>query len=173
MRTAPSLVLLAFCLVLAGCGFHLRHSADLPAAMQDVHVSVAGSAELGVQLERALLQAGADVHEQSGPGVAELKVRAHFASRALTVSSYARVREYTVRLQTRFQAVDSAGEPLLAPQQLEMQREFTYDRSQALGTATRRQQVRASLVEDMVRAILRRLQAAAGEDVASTSRSVR
>ena len=129
--------------------------------MQQVHVSVSGDADLAQQLERELIQAGAEVVEQSGPGVAELKVQARFSTRALTVSSYAKVREFTVTYTSDFLATGPEGKPLLEPQHIDMQREFTYDRTQALGTATREEQIRASLVTDMARAILRHLQAAA------------
>lgn len=146
--------------LLAGCGFHLRQSAALPAGMQQVHVSVPGDASLADQLERELIQAGARIMETSGPGVAELKAQSRFSTRALTVNSYAKVREFSVSYRSKFAATSPDGKPLLAPQTIDMQREFTYDRSQALGTATREEQIRASLVTDMARAILRRLQAA-------------
>lgn len=159
--TSPwALVLLAVCLNLAGCGFHLRQSAALPEGMQQVHVAVSGDAELADQLERELIQAGAQVVAEPGPGVAELKVQARFSTRALTVSNYAKVREFSVSYTARFLATGPDGNALLAPQSVDMQREFTYDRTQALGTATREEQIRASLVSDMARAILRRLQAA-------------
>ena len=122
-------------------------------------MSVAGDADLADQLESELIQAGASIADKSGPGVAELRVEARFDTRALTVSSFARVREFSVTYRSRFVATGMDGGQLLGPQTIDMQREFTYDRSQALGTATREEQIRASLVQDMARAILRRLQA--------------
>lgn len=155
------LAIACLALSLVACGFHLRQSAALPPGMQQVHVSVAGDADLADQLERELIQAGATVVEHSGPGVAELKVQARFSTRALTVSSYAKVREFSVNYRSDFLAVGADGKPLVKRQHIDMQREFTYDRTQALGTATREEQIRASLVTDMARAILRHLQAAA------------
>ena len=157
MRNLPSttvrfLLLSGLTFLLAACGFHLRQSAALPAGMQQVHVSVAGDADLADQLESELIQAGAQIADKSGPGVAELNVEARFDTRALTVSSFARVREFSVSYRSRFFATGADGAQLLAPQTLDMQREFTYDRTQALGTATREEQIRASLVKDMARA---------------------
>lgn len=152
-------LLLATAVLLAGCGFHLRQSAELPAAMQQLHLSVSGSAALANHLERELLQAGVTLHDEPAAGVAQLQVVANFASRALTISSFSKVREFTVILSARVAATNAEGEVLLTPQPIRMQREFTYDRRQALGTATREQQIRESLVKDMARAILRRLQA--------------
>lgn len=154
--------LLAVLLSVAGCGFHLRRSAVLPAGMQQVHVAVSGDADLAAQLERELRQAGADIADRPGVGVAELTVPvARFTTRALSVSDYAQVREYSVDYHVQVQAADADGKPLLKPQAIDMQREFTYDQTQALGTATREEQIRASLVTDMARAVLRRLQAVA------------
>ncbi len=158
--TVRAIAIALLTLALTACGFHLRQSAVLPPGMQKVHVSVSGDADLADQLERELVQAGATVVGHSGPGVAGLKVQARFSTRALTVSSYARVREFSVNYSSDFLAVAADGKPLLKRQHIDMQREFTYDRTQALGTATREDQIRASLVTDMARAILRHLQAA-------------
>lgn len=152
-------------LLLAGCGFQLRQSAPLPDGMQRVHLSVSGSGSLADQLQRELAQAGAEVVGESGEGVAELKVRARFETRALTVSSYAKVSEFSVGFHSDFVAETADGKRLFAPQTIDMQREFTYDRTQALGTATREEQIRASLVTDMARAIVRRLQTDSTEPV--------
>lgn len=159
-RIAWRLLPIAALALLAGCGFQLRESAALPAGMQQIHISVSGSADLADQLERELIQSGAKIVDKAGPGVAELKVVARFDTRALTVSTYAKVSEFSVSYHSEFEAIGPDGKRLLAPQSVDMQREFTYDRTQALGTATREEQIRASLVTDMARAILRRLQAA-------------
>ncbi len=166
-RLVRGLLLVLLVVLLAGCGFHLRQSVDLPPGMQKVHLKVGGSAELADRLGRQLMVAGAELRDAPGPGVAELEVQAGFQSRALTVNSYASVREFSVVLAADFRVLDDHGEAIVPAQHLEMQREFTYDRSQALGTATREEQVRQSLVKDMARAILRRLQATGAEDEAA------
>ena len=148
-------------LLLAACGFHLRQSVALPPEMQRVVVHVDGDAVLQRQLAVALKAAGASVEEDGGAGIAELAVPvARFDTRALTVNGYATVSEYTVTYHVEFHVIGADGQPLLTTSALDMSREFTYDRSQALGTATREEQIRKSLVDDMVQAILRRVQAA-------------
>ena len=162
VHTLRRAIVLGAILMLAGCGFHLRQSVALPAPMQHLHVQVDGDSALQQELARNLGQSGITLADDAGPGIAELRVPvARFSTEALTVSGYARVREYTVHYHVEFDVLAADGSVLLVPQNVEMQREFTYDQSQALGTATREEQIRASLIKDMARAILRRLQAAA------------
>lgn len=151
----------AVALLLAGCGFHLRPAVQLMPALQRMTVDVAGGGSLQRELALALRASGVDVVPDGGAGIAHLRVPvARFDTRALTVNGYATVSEYTVTYHVEFDATDDAGKVIVPSKTLEMSREFTYDRSQALGTATRDEQVRESLIADMVQAILRRLQAA-------------
>lgn len=148
--------------MLAGCGFHLRQPVVLPPSLQQLHVEVAGHGSLQRQLTAALEASGVQVRSLPGPGIARLLVPvAQFRTEALTVGDFAKVREYTVRYHVEFSLVDGAGRPVLSGQHIDMSREFTYDSRQTLGTATQQEQIRASLVDDMVQAILRRVQASA------------
>lgn len=148
-------------LLLTGCGFHLRQSVGLPPSMQSLSVEVGGNTDLRRQLLRALQSSGADVVDVGSPGVAVMQVPVvRFSTDALTVSGYARVREYRLRLQVQFKVLDAAGNVLVEPQHIHMDRVYTYDQSQAIGSASREEQIRESLIDDMVQAILRRLEAA-------------
>ncbi|HET8897391.1 MAG TPA: LPS assembly lipoprotein LptE [Rhodanobacteraceae bacterium] len=148
-------------LVVGGCGFHLRHSVALPASMQTLAVEVNGGGELKRQLVLALKASGATVVDAATPGAAQLKVPvASYRTEALSVTGYAKVSEFSVNYHVEFEVAAADGTMLLASKTIDMSREFTYDRAQALGTATREEQIRKSLVDDMVQAILRRLQAA-------------
>lgn len=153
----------ALCLLaalLVGCGFHLRRAAALPANMQHMHVSVAGDGQLLRELSRALELSGVELAQSSGPGIAELQIPvAHFRTDALTIGGFAKVREYTVRYHVEFSVTNGDGKAVLADQHIDMSREFTYDSHATLGTATAQEQIRRSLVKDMVQSILRHLQA--------------
>lgn len=153
--------LLAAVLLLSACGFHLRQSVALPASMQRVHLSVDGGGALQRNLARALEDAGVTIEDESGPGVAELKVPvASFDTDTLTVSGGARVTEYTVRYQVRFEVDDGQGQVLVPRQRIDMSRDFSYDARNTVGTDAQVEQIRRSLEDDMVQAILFRLQAA-------------
>ena len=156
------LPLLAAVAALAACGFHLRQSAQLPAGMQRVHLSVDGDGDLPRRLARAIEVSGSTLEDQSGPGIAELNVPvADFDTDSLTMSGTARVSEYSVRYHVEFEVTDADGNVLVPRQNIDMSREFTYDARESIGTESQVEAIRKSLVGDMVQSILFRLQAAA------------
>lgn len=155
---------------LAACGFHLRRSASLPAGMQQVHVSVSGNSEFRRELSRSLAAAGSTLHDRRGEGVAELRVsRAKFSNDALTVSGQGRISEYAVRFHVEFEVQNGQGQVIVPHQEVEMSREFTYDRGQAVGRTAQIEVLRKSLVQDMVDSIMFRLQAAAEHPAGAVS----
>lgn len=159
-RMFKATLMLVSALALTACGFHLRQSAALPPAMQRVHLTVNGGADLQRDLARALEASGATVEDKPGPGIAELHVPlASFSTETLTVSGYARVTEYAVRYQVQFQLNDGAGQILLPAQNISMSREFSYDATNTVGTTAQVEEIQRSLNDDMVQSILFRLQA--------------
>lgn len=159
--------LLLCTLALSACGFHLRQSAALPPSMQRMHLSVSGGGSLQRDLARALEDSGVTIEEESGPGIAELKIPvAAFNTDTLSVSGGARVTEYSVRYQVRFEVDDSDGHALVAQQRIEMSRDFSYDALNTVGTDAQVEEIRRSLNDDMVQAILFRLQAAGRHELA-------
>lgn len=154
-------VLLLSVLALSACGFHLRANATLPVAMQRVHVTVNGGSDFQRSLTRALRTSGAIVEDEGGPGIAELRVpTASFSNDTLSAGGYARITEYAVHYQVRFSVAAADGTVLVPQQQIDMQREYSYDATNTVGNASQVQEIQRSLNDDMVQAILFRLQAA-------------
>lgn len=161
-------LLLVSALALTACGFHLRESAALPASMQHMHLAVSGSGDLQRNLARALESSGVTVEDDAGPGVAELQVPvAQFQTETLTISGQARVTEYTVRYHVEFAVTDAAGQPLVARQRIDMSRDFSYDATNPIGNTAQVEEIQRSLNDDMVQAILFRLQAAGKHPLAA------
>lgn len=155
-------VVLALALTLAACGFHLRRDAHLPAGMDKVYLSVSGSSDFRRALERALVASDVTLVDAPGPGVANLKVPvARFAVDALTMSGQGRISEKSVRFHVEFAAVDEHGKSLVAHQSVDMSREFTYSAREAIGQDSQVRALKQSMVQDMVRAVMFRLEAAA------------
>ncbi len=147
--------------MLGGCGFHLRQSAALPPAMQRMHLAVRSGGDLQRNLARALESAGVTLEDDAGPGVVELKVPvAAFNTDILSVSGYARVTEYSVHYQVEFLVTDGSGNVLLPSQRIDMSRDYSFDASNPIGDATQVEEIQGSLTDDMVQAIVFRLQAA-------------
>lgn len=159
--------LLLCTLALSACGFHLRQSAALPTSMQRMHLTVSGGGSLQRDLARALEDSGVTIEDQGGEGIAELKIPvAAFSTDTLSVSGGARVTEYSVRYQVRFEVDDSNGQSLVAQQRIDMSRDFSYDALNTVGTDAQVEEIRRSLNDDMVQAILFRLQAAGRHQMA-------
>jgi LPS-assembly lipoprotein len=146
---------------LSACGFHLRENVKLPATIQKVHIDMAGGSDFQRMLARALTVAGADLETESGPGIAEVRVPvANFSTDTLTAGGYVRITEYAVNYQVQFSVLDGAGNMVIPNQRIDMQREYSYDASNTIGNASEVAEIQRSLNEDMVQAILFRLQAA-------------
>ena len=169
-RRIRLLPLLLAALALTACGFHLRQSAALPTAMQRVHLDAHGSSNFQRQLSLALERAGATVEDAGGPGIAEFSVpTATFSTDTLTSGGYARISEYAVHYTAKFRVTDASGQILVSPQTINMSREFSYDASNTIGSASQVEQIQKSLDDDMVQAIMFRLQAAGHAPAAASS----
>lgn len=154
-------LLLAAALALGACGFHLRENAVLPAGMQRVHLSVSGGGEFERHLARALETSGSTIEDAGGTGIAELRVPvAAFSTETLSAGGYVRISEYAVRYQVQFDVLGPDGQVLVPHQRIDMSREYSYDASNSVGNAAQVQEIQRSLNDDMVQAILFRLQAA-------------
>jgi LPS-assembly lipoprotein len=159
-----SLVPLAFMAVLlAGCGFHLRKEAQMPASMKKVHIQIGdANSPLAKDLAKALPRSGTVMVDEVGPDIAIMNISANaFSTDVLSVGGNARASEYSLRYHVEFEVQDAAGTSLLPKQTIELSREFTFDASQALGVAAETDLLTQELERDMVQTILRRLEALA------------
>jgi LPS-assembly lipoprotein len=169
-RRIRLLPLLLAALSLAACGFHLRQNAALPAAMQRVHLDARGGSNFQRQLNLALERAGVTVEDTGGPGIAELSVpTAAFSTDTLTSGGYARISEYAVHYTVKFRVTDASGRILVPMQSINMSREFSYEASNTVGSASQIEQIQKSLDDDMVQSIRFRLEAAGRHPAAASS----
>jgi LPS-assembly lipoprotein len=167
-RLFQASLLLAAVFALAACGFHLRENATLPPQMQRVHLAVNGGGDLQRHLVRALGTSGVTVEDDSGPGIAELRVPvAAFSTESLTAGGYARITEYVVRYHVQFDVLGADGRALVPQQRIDMSREYSADASNLVGNAAQVEELQRSLNDDMVQAILFRLQAAGRHELAA------
>jgi LPS-assembly lipoprotein len=166
-RAFRPLLMLLLATVITACGFHLRQTAALPASMQRVHLDMRGG-DFQRSLTRALQHSGVTVEDESGPGIAELRVPvASFSTDQVSAGGYVRITEYAIRYEVRFDMVDGAGTTLVPTQTISMSREYSYDARNTIGDASQVQEIQRSLNDDMVQAILFRLQAASKHQLAA------
>lgn len=154
MRALGFLLLLS----LAGCGFQLRGSAALP--FDSVYIENAGP-EMGVELERAIRTTQTQVMPSAGEAQAVLQILSQGREQQiLTLSGAGRVSEYRLIYRVGFRVHDKAGKDLIPPQQLDLQREVTYDASQTLAKESEIELLYRDMQTDAVQQILRRIAAA-------------
>jgi len=165
-RLFQASLLLVSAFALSACGFHLRENANLPSSMQRIHLTVSGG-EFQRHLARALETSGATIEDNSGAGIAELRVPvAAFSTDTLSAGGYVRITEFAVHYQVQFDVADAEGRTLVPHQRIDMQREYSYDATNTVGNASQVQEIERSLNDDMVQAILFRLQAAGKHQLA-------
>jgi LPS-assembly lipoprotein len=150
--------LLLSALVLSGCGFHPRAELKLPESVGPIAVQTADPySPLGLELAATLERAGISAAPEGMPS-AQLRIgEESWSTKPLSVDELARVREYITRYRVQFSLVDAGGNVLVAPQTLELSREYTYDITASAGSPAEQELIQRELRRDMQAAILRRL----------------
>jgi LPS-assembly lipoprotein len=140
----------------------------LPDSIQTVHLTVSGGGDFLRMLARELEVGGVDVKDEGGPGIAEVRVPvATFTTDTLTAGGYARITEYAVHYRVEFSVIDAVGNVVVPNQRIDMQREYSYDATNTVGNASQVTEIQRSLNQDMVQAILFRLQAVSKRSAAA------
>ena len=153
------LLVIFFAWALAGCGFHLRGTADLP--FDSVYVP---NATAGIALDLARnLRAGSNVKLVSDPKQAEAILEFTGETRAkeiLSLTGAGRVREFRLRYRVGFRVHDGKGNNYVPQSTLELTRDVTYDDADVLAKESEEQLLYRDMQGDMVQQIMRRLSSA-------------
>jgi LPS-assembly lipoprotein len=149
-------LLLIACLALAGCGFRLRGTADVPFK----HVYVQG-ASAGVALDlRRHINAGTSARVVDDPKLAEAVVELTQERREkhiLSLTGAGRVREFQLRYQLVFRVHDGKGAEYVAPTTLLLTRDMSFSDAEVLAKEAEEQLLFRDMQADMVQQMLRRL----------------
>jgi LPS-assembly lipoprotein len=148
--------LLIACLALAGCGFRLRGTADVPFK----HVYVQG-ASAGVALDlRRHINAGTSARVVDDPKLAEAVLELTQERREkhiLSLTGAGRVREFQLRYQLVFRVHDGKGAEYVAPTTLLLTRDMSFSDAEVLAKEAEEQLLFRDMQADMVQQMLRRL----------------
>lgn len=149
---------IVLCLLLAGCGFQLRRELQLPANLQGLQVQTPDRyGLLQRDLERALQRAGA---VPAADSKAQLRVpTAVIEQRPLSIGGTGRVQEYVIEYRAEFELIDAAGVTLIPLQMITLERDYSFDTAQSLGSPAEEAILRQELESAMAEAILRRVDA--------------
>jgi len=150
---------LALALVLAGCGFRLRGTAEVP--FQTLYVPNATSG-IALDLKRNI-QAGthARVVDDAKGADAVLQFTEETRSKEiLSLTAQGRVREFQLRYRVGFRVHDGKGQEFLPASTIQLTRDVTFNDTEILAKEQEEQLLFRDMQTDMVQQILRRLAAA-------------
>jgi LPS-assembly lipoprotein len=152
-------LLLVALVVLAGCGFRLRGTADVPFQTLYIPNAVTG---IALDLKRNV-QAATNTKVVDEPKAAEALLQFSHERREreiLSLTAAGRVREYRLRYRVGFRVHDGKGTDYVPQSNLELTRDVTFDDAQVLAKEAEEQLLFRDMQSDMVQQILRRLAAA-------------
>jgi LPS-assembly lipoprotein len=154
-----SLLIVLLTATLAACGFHLRGSAgsDLPYA--SMYIALPETAEVRVWLERYLRgSTNTAVSDDAKTATVTFQQLSDGRDKSiLSIDARGRVREYRLQMRYRFRLVDAQGREIVAPQEISMNRDMTYDDSQVLSKSMEENLLWRDMTNDLVNQIMRRL----------------
>jgi LPS-assembly lipoprotein len=154
-------ILLSLALVLlAGCGFQLRGAYSLP--YESLYLSMPEYSDLGAGLKRAIRASGSTrLADTESDAQARFIPSTDLREKViLSLSGTGRVRELRLRWRYGYRIVDSKGLNLVAPVEIELTRDLTYDDSNVLAKEQEEALLWRDMQGDMVQQVMRRLSAA-------------
>ena len=143
-------------LAIAGCGFHLRGTADVP--FQTLYVP---NSSTGIALDlKRYVQAGTQAKVVDDAAKAEAIVVFSDEAREkniLSLTGQGRVREFQLRYRVGFRVHDGKGGEYIPPTQIALTRDITFNDTDVLAKEAEEQLLFRDMQNDMVQQIMRRL----------------
>lgn len=144
-------------LALDACGFHLRGQASLP--FDSLFVEAPENSTFGSQLRRYLSSASRTrltVRREDAQAI--LQVLGETQEKViLSLSGGGRVREYQLRYKVRFRLRDQQNRDWMAPGEILLTREYTYDDQLLLAKESEEILLYKDMRQDAVQQMMRRL----------------
>jgi LPS-assembly lipoprotein len=146
-------------ILLAGCGFHLRGSFELPPAMAVTQVKGDEFSVLVRELRSQLRSRGARVVDEPDEATAVLEVlRINESRRTLSVSgATGKVSQYEVRVAAEYTLRNAEGGMLVEPHTASLVRSYDFDSDDVLGKDREESLLKRQMQEDLATSILQRL----------------
>lgn len=162
MPRRRQLLALPVALALTGCGFRLRGAPDL--AFRSLYVNASESSPVGNELKRNLASLGeltliADAKLQQSADVV-LDILSETREKTVVgVNTSGQVTEFQLRSRMRFQLRTPKGKELIAPTELLLQRDITFNESAVLAKEAEEGLMYRDMQSDIVQQMIRRLAA--------------
>jgi LPS-assembly lipoprotein len=161
LASVSRLGLLSICLVatlLSGCGWRLQGTTKLSPVMATTYVETDDRfTDFNRALRERLQASGARLTARPEDATAVVRIiRDESGQRVLTVSARNTPEEYEVFYIVEF-SVNGRTEELIAPQKLEMSRDYSYDETTVLAKQREQAVLREALARDLAGLVVRRL----------------
>ena len=146
-------------LVLVGCGFHLRGQDAFALPFQQLYIQSTNEYAPFVNELKIALKAN-DVEITKTPEQAQLTLQivSEIADKQiLSLSSAGRVLEYRLQYRISLRAFDQKQHEWLAPQEITLHRDYSYDDTQLLAKQQEESLLYLNMRTDAVQQVLRRL----------------
>jgi len=156
LRPLLALILAA---ALAGCGFHLRGAGSSKLPYQTMYISLPETADVNIWLRRYIRSSGStQVVDDAESAEAIFQQLTNSRQKSiLSVNTLGRVREYRLQLSYTFRVVNQKGQVLVAPNEVTLTRDVTYDDSNILAKNQEEDLLWRDMTNDLVNQIMRRL----------------
>lgn len=142
----------------AGCGFQVRGALTVPTEMSRTYIATEDTHSLFYRnLRRQLVEGGVELVDTVADATATFSITYDETDqRVLSVSARNVPTEYEVYYTIRY-VIDDGTRNLLEPQTLTLTRDYTYDSTLVLGKAREEELLRAAIVDDLVRIVLKQI----------------
>jgi len=151
--------MLMLCMLLSACGFHLRGQNDFDLPFETLYVKAANENGLFINELKSAIQAN-NVQLINTPEQAKLTL--HIVSEVtgkdiLSLSVAGTVLEYRLKYTISMRAFDQKQQEWLAPQEITLHRDYSYDSTQILAKQQEEAQLYQDMRSDAVKQVMRRL----------------
>jgi LPS-assembly lipoprotein len=145
-------------LLAAGCGWRMQGTSRLPEVMSATYVDTTDRyTDFNRMLRESLEASGARVVNDRVQASAIVRIRKdNSGQRVLSVSARNTPEEYEVFYAIEYSVESPTGE-LLAPQRLELTRDYSYDTTAVLAKQREQSMLREALARDLAGLVVRRL----------------
>ena len=145
--------------LITGCGFHLRGTLSGNLPYKSLFIALPDTADVRIWLERYINASGSTKIVDS-PKEADAifqQISDNRIKTILSVNAQGRVREYRLQLDYRFQIVNSKGQILVRPNEVNLSRDITFDDSNILAKDLEEGLLWRDMNNDLVNQIMRRM----------------
>ncbi|UCV14684.1 LPS-assembly lipoprotein LptE [Quatrionicoccus australiensis] len=145
--------------VLTGCGFHLRGTVSGNLPYKTFYIALPDTSEINVWLQRYIKASGNTeiVSDAQNAEAIFQQVSDGRQKTILSVNAQGRVREYRLQMNYTFRVVNAKGQILVAPSEINLIRDITYNDSAVLAKDLEEAMLWRDMNTDLVNQIMRRL----------------